>query len=161
MPHIAIQGTMCLVGKMRQRPGNSSLLTSPPILASLVSSCIYCLSCLSYLISRSWSVVENFLFPITYQIRYVLAHSKLRNISSADVTGFWRPRQAFLTNIVLRVPAKGVRDFYFPNKLTEAPILLTIGYVLWYVSNIVIIFQWHKRGEYYKMTCRMFFHIFL
>ena len=48
----------------------------------------------------------------------MLAHCEFRNILSADVVGFWRPRPAFLNAFILRVPTRGVKDYIFQIKGT-------------------------------------------
>ena len=45
-----------------------------------------------------------------------LARCKLRNFSSADITGIYRPRSALLTGIVLKFPTISGSDFDFPKK---------------------------------------------
>ena len=61
-------------------------------------------------------MVESLLTPVTALINSMLVRYKLRNLSSADVTGFCRYRLDFLTGIVIKFPMIGGREFYSLKK---------------------------------------------
>ena len=93
-----------------------SPLTIPSTLASLIPFQDFLPSLLSYLTAWRWSAVESSLTPVTALINSMLVRYKLRNLSSADVTGFCRSRLDFLTGIVIKFPMIGGREFYSLKK---------------------------------------------
>ena len=100
---------------MRQSK-SSRLLTIPSNLDLLMSSQDFLTSLLSSLTAWRWSPVENYLSSFTSLINYEISRCELRNYSSSDVTGFWRPRPYILTRTLIKVPTMGGRDLDFPEK---------------------------------------------